>query len=269
MTEAVRVCGLKKSYGTHAVLKGLNFGVNQGEIFGILGINGAGKTTAMECIEGLRTYDEGQINVRGKTGIQLQSASLPEHIRAMEAVRLFAKWNHCVPDEGMLKELGIPEFAKKQYYQLSTGQKRRLHLALALIRDPDLLFLDEPTAGLDVEGRVSLHGLIRKLRENGKTIVMTSHDMAEVESLCDRIGILNGGSLVFLGTVEELGEKVGKQYRISIRTEHGTEEYESEDIGTDLMKLLEQYRKRSATILDLHVDRGSLEQHFMKITKGE
>ena len=98
---------------------------------------------------------------------------------------------------------------------------------------------------------------------------MTSHDMAEVESLCDRIGILNGGSLVFLGTVEELGEKVGKQYRISIRTEHGTEEYESEDIGTDLMKLLEQYRKRSATILDLHVDRGSLEQHFMKITKGE
>lgn len=140
MTKAVQVCGLKKSYGTHTVLKDLNFGVNQGEIFGILGINGAGKTTAMECIEGLRTYDEGQINVQGKTGIQLQSASLPEHIRAMEAVRLFAKWNHCVPDEGMLKELGIPEFAKKQYYQLSTGQKRRLHLALALIRDPDLLF---------------------------------------------------------------------------------------------------------------------------------
>lgn len=127
MTEAVQVQGLKKSYGTHSVLKGLDFGVNQGEIFGILGVNGAGKTTAMECIEGLRTYDAGRILVRGKTGIQLQSASLPEHIRAMEAIRLFAKWNHCEPDAGMLTELGIPEFAKKQYYQLSTGQKRRLH----------------------------------------------------------------------------------------------------------------------------------------------
>lgn len=269
MTEAVQVQGLKKSYGTHLVLKGLDFCVNQGEIFGILGVNGAGKTTAMECIEGLRTYDVGRIRVRGKTGIQLQSASLPEHIRAMEAVRLVAKWNHCEPDTGMLTELGIPGFAKKQYYQLSTGQKRRLHLALALIRDPDLLFLDEPTAGLDVEGRVALHGLIRKLKENGKTIVLTSHDMAEVESLCDRIGILNRGNLVFLGTVKELGEKVGKQYRISIRTEQGVEEYESEDIGTDLSELLERYRKTGMTILDLHVDRGSLEQHFMKITKGE
>lgn len=269
MTEAVQVQGLKKSYGTHSVLKGLDFGVNQGEIFGILGVNGAGKTTAMECIEGLRTYDAGQILVRGKTGIQLQSASLPEHIRAMEAIRLFAKWNHCEPDAGMLTELGIPEFAKKQYYQLSTGQKRRLHLALALIRDPDVLFLDEPTAGLDVEGRVSLHGQIRKLKENGKTIVLTSHDMAEAERLCDRIGILNRGSIAFLGTVEELGEKVGKQYRILVRTEWGAEEYESEDIGTDLAELLERYRKTGMTILDLHVDRGSLKQHFMKITKGE
>ena len=255
--DAIQVRGLKKSYGSHTVLKGLDFCVRQGEIFALLGVNGAGKTTTLECVEGLRSYDSGGVSIHGKTGIQLQSASL------------FSKWNKTVPADGMLDALGIQELAKKQYYQLSTGQKRRLHLALALTRDPDILFLDEPTAGLDVEGRVSLHAQIRKLKAQGKTIVLASHDMAEVESLCDRIAILNEGRIAFIGTPLQLGERVGKHYRITVQTEAGTEEYASENIGETLLALLVQYREKGVSISDIKVDRGSLEQHFMKIAKGE
>lgn len=165
MNRAIQVCGLKKSYGGIIVLNGLDFEIEKGETFALLGVNGAGKTTALECIEGLRKYDSGAITVNGKMGIQLQSSSLPAHIKAMEAVRLFSKWNKAKIDFAMLNVLGIKEIEKKQYIQLSTGQKRRLHLALALIGNPDIIFLDEPTAGLDVEGRVSLHDQIRKLKE--------------------------------------------------------------------------------------------------------
>jgi len=155
MNEAIKIKNLKKSYGTHVVLNGLDFCVQQGEIFALLGVNGAGKTTSLECIEGLRKYDSGTIAITGKVGIQLQSSSLPGHIKPLEAVKLFAKCNKAPLDRAMLDVLGIHDFARKQYYQLSTGQKRRLHLALALTRNPDILFLDEPTAGLDVEGRLS------------------------------------------------------------------------------------------------------------------
>ena len=156
MSNIIEIKQLKKSYGTNEVLKGINLAVNKGEIFALLGANGAGKTTTLECIEGLRTYDSGSITVNGKIGIQLQSSSLQAHIKPMEAVKLFAKWNKTLPDSEMLKSLKIHELSKKKYADLSTGQKRRLHLALALIGNPDIIFLDEPTAGLDVEGRVSL-----------------------------------------------------------------------------------------------------------------
>ena len=148
MSYAVKVENLKKSYGDHTVLKGLSFHVKKGEVFALLGGNGAGKTTALECVEGLRRYDSGAIAVNGRVGIQLQSSSLPAHIRPLEAVRLFAEWNRVKADTATLAALGINSFAKKQYLELSTGQKRRLHLALALLGDPELLFLDEPTAGL-------------------------------------------------------------------------------------------------------------------------
>lgn len=268
MSEAIKISSLKKSYGSHAVLEGLDFYVRQGEIFALLGVNGAGKTTSLECIEGLKKYDSGSITVNGKMGIQLQSASLPGHMRALEAVKLFAKWNNTALDQAALDALGIYEFAKKQYDQLSTGQKRRLHLALALTRNPDILFLDEPTAGLDVEGRLSLHGQIRQLKAAGKTIILASHDMAEVENLCDRIAILSGGRIAFIGTVEQLNETVGKHYNITIQTESRTEKYESDDIGETLLSLLMQYKEKGETILDIQINRGSLEQHFMKIAKG-
>ncbi|MFT3985470.1 MAG: ABC transporter ATP-binding protein [Lachnospiraceae bacterium] len=268
MSTAIQITGLKKSYGEHMVLKSLHFQVMQGEIFALLGVNGAGKTTALECIEGLRTYDSGSITVNGRVGIQLQSASLPSHIKPMEAVRLFAKWNKANINNPMLDALGINELTKKQYKELSTGQKRRLHLALALISDPDIVFLDEPTAGLDVEGRISLHDQIRKLKAQGKTILLASHDMAEVESLCDRLAILNKGNIVFLGTVDELTEKIGRRYILHIKTVQGEERYESDSIGDTLLTLLENYKQHGITVLDVKIDRGTLEQHFIEIARG-
>lgn len=129
MKYAIEVRGLEKKYGSKMVLKGLDLQIEKGEIFALLGVNGAGKTTTLECIEGLRKYDGGTVIVNGKMGIQLQSSSLPAHIKPMEAIKLFAKWNQTSINNAMLKALGIKEIEKSQYLQLSTGQKRRLHLA--------------------------------------------------------------------------------------------------------------------------------------------
>lgn len=267
MSNAIQVDTLQKSYGDHMVLRGVSFYVEKGEIFALLGVNGAGKTTTLECMEGLRNYDGGTVQINGKIGVQLQSASLPEHIRPMEAVRLFAKWNRCKIDPLMLGDLGIDELGKKQYLELSTGQKRRLHLALALISNPDIIFLDEPTAGLDVEGRIALHDQIRKLKADGKTIVLASHDMAEVEALCDRIAILNGGNVIFMGSVAQLNESIDKRYTICIKSEQGDERVESDDIGSTLLILLQKYQQQGIKISDITVDRGTLEQHFVAMTR--
>lgn len=266
MNHAIEISGLTKNYGSHAVLRGLDFNIRKGEIFALLGINGAGKTTAFECIEGLRKYDSGDIAINGKVGVQLQSSSLPDHIKPMEAVRLFAKWNKQKIDDSVLDALGMKEFAKKQYIQLSTGQKRRLHLALALIGQPEIVFLDEPTAGLDVEGKISLHDQIRRLKAQGITIVLASHDMAEVETLCDRIAILKEGKIVFCGTAAELTNKISKKYVISIKTKQGSEILETGNIGDTLLSLLGELKQKGIEVLDIRVDRGTLEQHFMEMT---
>lgn len=265
MNPAIEVSGLRKNYGNHRILKGVSFQVIQGEIFALLGGNGAGKTTTLECIEGLRSYDSGNIMVRGKRGIQLQSASLPAHIKPMEAIRLFVKWNRTTMDPSILNALEIDKIRKKKYMELSIGQKRRLHLALALVGQPDILFLDEPTAGLDVEGRASLHGYIRNLRTQGKTVVLASHDMTEVENLCDRIGILKDGKLSFLGTIPELTAQFGRHYTIFFKTEQGVEQVETDHIGDTMLTLLEDYRKRNITVLDMKIDQGTLEEHFIKM----
>ncbi len=267
MKGAIQVCELKKSYGSHTVLKGLTFQIEKGEIFALLGVNGAGKTTALECIEGLRKYDSGAITVNGKMGIQLQSSSLPAHIKPMEAVKLFAKWNRTKIDYDMLNSLGIKEIEKKQYIQLSTGQKRRLHLALALIGNPDVIFLDEPTAGLDVEGRLSLHEQIRKLKARGKTIVLASHDMAEVENLCDRIAILNNGKIAFCGTASELTDQVGRKYIIHVKTQQGDNTFETGNVEDTLISLLGELKQKRIHVLDIKVDRGTLERHFIEMAR--
>ena len=269
MKYAIEVRELNKNYGCYGVLKGLNFQIVKGEIFALLGVNGAGKTTTLECIEGLRKYDGGSIVVNGKMGIQLQSSSLPAHIKPMEAIKLFAKWNQTSINNAMLKALGIKEIEKSQYLQLSTGQKRRLHLALALIGNPDIIFLDEPTAGLDVKARLALHEQIRNLKSQGKTIVLASHDMAEVEALCDRIAILNSGKIVFCGTPSELTDKVGRRYYIHLKTQEGVKSFETTNIEDALISLLQECKQKKIQILDIKVDRGTLEQHFIKMARRE
>ena len=205
-----------KSYGSNQVLKGISFSVEKGEIFALLGANGAGKTTTLECMEGIRKYDSGIIDIKGDIGVQLQSSSLPQNIKAYEAIKLFARWNGSEIDNDYLDRLGVLELKNKQYHEMSAGQKRRLHLALAMIGDPDIVFLDEPTAGLDVEGRISLHNEIRELQAQGKTIIMASHDMAEVEELCDRIAILRDGGIAFIGTAVELTQHIDGIKRVHV-----------------------------------------------------
>lgn len=276
MDTAIRVENLVKSYGVNTVIKEISFSVNQGEIFALLGVNGAGKTTTLECIEGIRKYDSGTISVNGKMGVQLQSSSLPANIRSVEAYQMFSRWNNAVVDKGIFNAYGLGQIRDKTYSELSTGQKRRLHLLLALIGNPDIIFLDEPTAGLDVEGRVSLHDEIRKLKAAGKTIIMASHDMAEVESLCDRIAILKDGKIAFNGTTAELADKMEEGCRIHIKTEKPLQDAESEqgywvyrceNIGEALLEILEMCRKQGNTVLDVKVERTTLEQGFMGIAK--
>ncbi|WP_042348098.1 ABC transporter ATP-binding protein [Bacillus massiliigorillae] len=284
MIIALQVEQLTKSYGNNQVIKGISFEVERGEIFGLLGTNGAGKTTTLECIEGIRKYDSGTITVSGKMGVQLQSSSLPINIRVIEAITLFCKWNKTSFDMASLHKFGLEELKNRQYKELSTGQKRRLHLALALIGDPDVLFLDEPTAGLDVEGKVSLHNEIRKLKQQGKTIILASHDMAEVESLCDRIAILKDGRIAFTGSANELTLKIGGQCKIHIKTtqplnikglvncsyageKHGYAMFNGTSISDALLELLTLAKRQENIILDIKLERASLEQRFMDIAK--
>lgn len=276
MSVALQVDNLIKSYGSNTVIKGISFAVNPGEIFGLLGTNGAGKTTTLECIEGIRKYDSGNILVNGNVGVQLQSSSLPANIKAIEAYQLFCKWNKVEVNFNLFNAFELQQLKNKQYKEMSTGQKRRLHLALALIGNPDIIFLDEPTAGLDVEGRVSLHSYIRKLKEQGKTIIMASHDMSEVESLCDRIAILKDGKIAFTGTTAELTVEMTDRCRIHIKTEKPLQnaDYEqgywvftSTNIGDTLHELMEICKQTRNTVLDVKIQRATLEQKFMDIAK--
>lgn len=276
MSIALKIDNLVKSYGANTVIKGISFAVNRGEIFALLGTNGAGKTTTLECIEGIRKYDSGGIRVNGNIGVQLQSSSLPANINAAEAYQLFCKWNKVEVNHELFEAFELEQLKNKQYKEMSTGQKRRLHLALALIGSPEIIFLDEPTAGLDVEGRVSLHSYIRKLKEQGKTIIMASHDMSEVESLCDRIAILKDGEIAFTGTPAELTSVMTEECRIHIKTERPLQngKYEqgywvftSTNIGDTLHELLEQCKQTKNTVLDVKIQRATLEQRFMEIAR--
>lgn len=284
MSIALQVDSLTKCYGNNTVIKGISFTVNHAEIFAVLGSNGAGKTTTLECIEGIRKYDIGNIKVDGKIGVQLQSSSLPANIRTIEAIILFCKWNKSPLSSELIHTFGLDDLKNKQYKELSAGQKRRLHLALAMIGNPDIIFLDEPTAGLDVEGRVSLHNQIRKLKQQGKTIIMTSHDMAEVESLCDRIAILKNGSIAFCGTASDLTLHVSEQNKIYIKSSapigvHELNEcfYEGEKqdyslfttkkLSDAMLELLTIAKQEQIAVLDIKIERATLEQRFMDIAK--
>lgn len=285
MNSKVKVSNLQKKYNNNTVLKGISFDVDDGTIFALLGTNGAGKTTTLECMEGILKHSSDQIYINGKIGVQLQSSSLPEGIKAIEALKLFAMWNSTIVDIGLIDRLGLTGILKKQYKEMSTGQKRRLHLALAMTGDPDVIFLDEPTAGLDVEGRVALHEEIKRLKNHGKTIIIASHDMAEVEALCDKLAILKDGEIAFLGTVDELKSNVKNIYTIKLNLSSQIildecltccykgkiQDYyifESNEVGDGLLELLTIIKNQNIDVYDIKIEHSSLEECFIDIARG-
>ncbi|HEV7512540.1 MAG TPA: ABC transporter ATP-binding protein [Candidatus Acidoferrum sp.] len=226
----LQVENLVKRYGEVEAVRGVSFNVEEGEVFGLLGPNGAGKTSTIEIMEGLRTPDSGRVSVCGldpqknpqelkhEIGAALQSTSLPDKLRVIEALRLFASFyrRQRNPEE-LLKRFGLQEKRNTFYIQLSGGQKQRLALAMALVNDPKVLFFDEPTAGLDPQVRREIYDIIEELRREKKTIVMTTHYIEEAERLCDRVAIVDHGTVIALGTPRELKERSGDKTRLEVR----------------------------------------------------
>jgi ABC-2 type transport system ATP-binding protein len=228
MPMAVTVESVRKVYGDTVAVDGVSLHVAEGEIFGIIGPNGAGKTTLIECVEGLRRPDAGGIRVLGldpvkdayelreRIGIQLQSAALPERIRVGEALDLFSAFYQRSMDWRTLLELvGLQGSEHAYVTKLSGGQRQRVFIALALVNDPDLVFMDELTTGLDPQARRAMWEVVRGIREKGKTVVLTTHFMEEAERLCDRVAIIDQGRIVALDTVGGLIGSLGAEYRVA------------------------------------------------------
>ena len=296
--EAVCVQGLQKRYGDVVAVDSIDFSVCRGEIFGLLGPNGAGKTTTLECLEGLRVPDGGALRVmqidpvresgrlRNVIGVQLQTSALPSSMRVDEAMRFFSAYHRVAPNFKLLERLGLEEKRNAQYHSLSTGQKRRLALALALAHNPPVVLLDEPTAGLDVSSRIELHAMLQELRSAGSTLLLATHDMAEAEKLSDRVAILLRGRIVALGTPRELTATGRGLTKISVRSDRGTlsqtstpfpavertafqDEYAvyySAKPGQTVAALIAQLESSGDPLIDLRVERPSLEERFLEIT---
>ncbi len=206
---------------------GISFEVHEGEIFGMVGPNGAGKTTTIECIEGLRRPDGGSVTVLGmdpgkdgyalreQIGIQLQESALPDRIKVWEAMDMFAAfYPRTVEWNALLEQLGINEKRRVSFTKLSGGQKQRLFIALALINDPEVVFLDELTTGLDPKARRAIWDLVLGIRDRGKTVFLTTHYMEEAERLCNRVAIVDQGKIVALDTPSNLIRSLGSEYRV-------------------------------------------------------
>ncbi|WP_327586466.1 ABC transporter ATP-binding protein [Nonomuraea sp. NBC_00507] len=223
----IDVTDLTKRYADHTVLNGISFSVEEGEIFGLLGPNGTGKTTTVECVEGLRRADGGSIRVLGldpvrdgrelreRIGVQLQHTQLPENIKVWEALDLYASFYAKPRDwRELLEEWGLADKRNARFGKLSGGQKQRLFIALALVGNPRVAFLDELTTGLDPQARRATWELIKKVRASGVTVVLVSHFMDEVEELCDRVAVFDRGRIVATGTPEELIDGIDAEHQM-------------------------------------------------------
>jgi ABC-2 type transport system ATP-binding protein len=232
MRPSIEVLDLRKTYGATVAVDGVSFKVREGEVFGMVGPNGAGKTTTIECIEGLRRPDAGTIQVLGfdpqresyelreRIGVQLQESALPDRIKVWEAMDLFASFYRRALDwRPLLEQLGLSEKRNAPFAKLSGGQKQRLFIALALLNDPDLVFLDELTTGLDPQARRAMWDLVRNIRRRGKTVFLTTHYMEEAEQLCDRVVIIDRGQIVTLDTPESLIRSLGAKNRVIFRAD--------------------------------------------------
>jgi ABC-2 type transport system ATP-binding protein len=227
--SVISVRGLRKSYGDFEAVRGIDFEVEAGEVFGLLGPNGAGKTTTVEILEGLRPRSGGEVSVLGydpgvqvrelkdRIGVSLQHTNLPEKIKVFEALELFASfYTRTTNPNQLMDRLKLNEKRESYYSKLSGGQKQRVALALAMINDPQVIFLDEPTTGLDPQVRLEIHSLIQELRAAKRTILLTTHYIEEAEKLCDRVAIIDEGKVIAIGTPREIQAKTLGRTKIEI-----------------------------------------------------
>jgi ABC-2 type transport system ATP-binding protein len=278
---AIDVKGLRKSYGELEAVRGIDFDVKRGEVFGLLGPNGAGKTTTVEILEGYRSRDAGQVEVLGvdpaeasgewreRIGVVLQSSAMYETLTVAEMLRLFAGYyERSRPVDDVVELVGLKEKRDDRVRRLSGGQRRRLDLALALVGDPELIFLDEPTTGFDPHARRQAWETLRSLRGLGKTIVLTTHYLDEAERLADRVGVLRRGEIVAVGPPSEL---IGSVPATEIRyRDNGREVVLETDQPTRILHELTTKAIAENRELDgLVVRRPSLEDVYLSLTDEE
>ena len=295
---AIHVAAIRKGYGRTIAVDDVSFDVQAGEIFGLIGPNGAGKTTTMECVEGLRTPDRGVISVLGlsptrdiyalqeRIGVQLQEAQLQKRIKVREAVALWAALYRKPADgDRLIEQLGLSDKRNAWFMTLSGGQKQRLFIALALINDPELVFLDELTTGLDPQARRAIWELVRGIRQRGKTVLLTTHLMEEAERLCDRVAIIDHGRIIDVGTPAELVRRHCPEQTVVLATDDATAaarlgavpEIESvtcegsrvtvrgraADLVTRVIGCVAEHRIR---VTDFRTDAPTLEDVFLRLT---
>ncbi|HKZ63800.1 MAG TPA: ABC transporter ATP-binding protein [Thermoplasmata archaeon] len=297
MADVVSVVGLEKSYGSLRAVDGISFSVGEGEIFGLVGPNGAGKTTTWEILEGLRRADGGSIQVAGidvrkhrrrlrtLIGVQLQATALFERLTVRETLEVFAAmYPTRVPADRLVKLVNLEEKADEWTEKLSGGQKQRLAVALALVNDPKIVFLDEPTTGLDPQARRSLWDVIAEFRKAGKTVMLTTHYMEEAERLCDRVGVMDRGKLLALDRPSQLIREMGQRDAVefvadgeadAFRGMPGVEEMSEENglvtlytrrLDVTLPAVFDLARQRGMRVEDFRVRNASLEDVFLHLT---
>ena len=294
----IQVSHIRKTYGSTAAVSDVSFEVSEGEVFGLIGPNGAGKTTTMECVEGVRRPDEGQISILGldpfrdqyqvqnRIGVQLQEAQLQKRIKVWEAVDLWASL-YPKPLDGnrLLEQLGLADKRNAWFMTLSGGQKQRLFIALALINDPEVVFLDELTTGLDPQSRRAIWDLVRGIRDRGKTVFLTTHLMEEAERLCDRVAIIEYGKIIDMGSPGELVRRHCPTRTVVLATDdvlaeerlrripqvgnvmrqdhHFTLQGNGDDFVTEVIQCLSEHRIR---VTDFRTVLPNLEDVFLKLT---
>ncbi|HEV8292995.1 MAG TPA: ABC transporter ATP-binding protein [Tepidisphaeraceae bacterium] len=299
MPAALRVDNLQKSYGRNKAVNGISLEISRKEIFGLLGPNGAGKTTTIECIIGLRSADLGVVEINGldtlknsrqvkdQIGVQLQETALHDKITTMEALHLFASLYSSPADpERLLQQFALVDTARAKYETLSSGQKQRLAVALAMINRPTILLLDEPTAGLDPQSRRELQKIIRELRDEGRSILLTTHYIEEAELLCDRVGIIDRGRMIALGTVEDLLAAARTLPKIIAKTsrppnleklkqmtgaqkvelEYGGCTVHTSNVSQTIIELVGILQAENIELWDISIHRPSLEDLFIELT---
>ncbi len=295
----IRVCGLTKRYGDVQAVAGIDFDVARGEIFGLLGPNGAGKTTTVEILEGLRSPDGGSVSVLGvdvthgadalkpRIGVSLQTASLYPKLTVTEVIDLFRSfYPRSRSTDELVDALELGERRTAQTRELSGGQRQRLTVALALVNDPELVFLDEPTTGLDPAARRSLWDLIGELKASGRSVLLTTHYMDEAERLCDRLAIMDHGRILEMGTADELISKrfheravrfdrldsVGRSELealpavTSVKEDDGEVLVYTSDVGATIGALLDLAESRGVEPQNLSIRRATLEDVFLDLT---